>query len=125
MTHARDRGTPHEHAREGRGARAAPGRSAKNGRRSETCATEGAGEARAGAEVPCLVVGVADVEVPDAACCMAVAREYLGCFPLRAGEKPPRLPCADPAGRRDDSLLDVIPESPRQAYDVKKIISRI
>jgi len=78
-----------------------------------------------GSKVHCEISGVADLEVPDDASCMAVVREYLGYFPLRAGEKPPRLPCADPAGRRDDSLLDVIPESPRQAYDVKKIISRI
>jgi acetyl-CoA carboxylase carboxyltransferase component len=78
-----------------------------------------------GSKVHCEISGVADLEVPDDASCMAVVREYLGYFPLRAGEKPPRLPCGDPAGRRDDSLLEVIPDSPRQAYDVKKIISRI
>jgi acetyl-CoA carboxylase carboxyltransferase component len=71
------------------------------------------------------ISGVADLEVPDDAACMAVVREYLSYFPLRAGEKPPRRACADPADRREESLLEVIPDSPRQAYDVKKILSRI
>jgi acetyl-CoA carboxylase carboxyltransferase component len=82
-------------------------------------------EALGGSKIHTEVSGVADVEVPDDAACMAVVREYLSYFPLRAGEKPPRKECADPASRREDSLLDIVPDSGRQAYDVKKIISRI
>src|SRR6267143_1449053 len=52
-------------------------------------------------------------------------REYLSYFPSRCGEKPPRRTSSDPADRRDESLLDVVPENPRQAYDVHKVIGAI
>src|SRR5258706_8809810 len=47
-------------------------------------------EALGGSKVHTEVSGVADLEVPDDAACMAVVRESLSYFPLRAGEKPPR-----------------------------------
>jgi acetyl-CoA carboxylase carboxyltransferase component len=71
------------------------------------------------------VSGVADLECADDAACIAAVRDYLSYFPSRAGEKPPRKPCADPVDRRDEALLDVIPDNPRQAYDVHKVISGI
>jgi acetyl-CoA carboxylase carboxyltransferase component len=69
--------------------------------------------------------GNADLECADDPACIAAVREYLSFFPLRAGEKPPRRPTEDPADRRDEALLDIIPDNPRQAYDVKKVIARI
>jgi acetyl-CoA carboxylase carboxyltransferase component len=82
-------------------------------------------EALGGSKVHTEISGVADLECPDDAACIAAVREYLSYFPSRAGEKPPRRACSDPADRRDDALLDVIPDNPRQAYDVHQIISRI
>src|SRR5216684_4815939 len=78
-----------------------------------------------GSKVHTEVSGVADLECANDAACIAAVREYLSYFPSRAGEKPPRRACSDPADRRDDALLDVIPDNPRQAYDVHQIISRI
>src|SRR5947209_9397011 len=63
-------------------------------------------EALGGSKVHTEISGVADLEVPDDAACMAVVREYLSYFPLRAGEKPPRRVNTDPADRRDESVLD-------------------
>jgi acetyl-CoA carboxylase carboxyltransferase component len=71
------------------------------------------------------ISGCADLEVPDDAACLAAVREYLSYFPLRCGERPPRKPSSDPATRRDDALLDIIPDNPRQAYDVRKVIAAI
>jgi acetyl-CoA carboxylase carboxyltransferase component len=82
-------------------------------------------EALGGSKVHTEVSGVADLECADDAACIAAVREYLGFFPSRAGEKPPRRVSADPASRRDEELLDIIPESSRQAYDVHKIIAHI
>src|SRR5205085_8152385 len=82
-------------------------------------------EALGGSKVHTEVSGVADLEVPDDAACMAVVREYLSYFPLRAGEKPPRRACADPVDRREESLLDVVPDSGRQAYDMYEIVRRV
>ncbi len=82
-------------------------------------------EALGGSKVHTEVSGVADLECADDAACIAAVRDYLSYFPSRAGEKPPRKPCADPVDRRDEALLDVIPDNPRQAYDVHKVISGI
>jgi len=82
-------------------------------------------EALGGSKVHTEISGVADLECADDPACIAAIREYLSFFPSRAGEKPPRRASSDPASRRDEELLDVIPESTRQAYDVRKVIARI
>ena len=83
-------------------------------------------EALGGSKVHTEISGVADLECADDAACISAVREYLSFFPSRAGEKPPRRPCTDPASRRDEALLEAVPESARQAYDVRsKVIARI
>jgi acetyl-CoA carboxylase carboxyltransferase component len=82
-------------------------------------------EALGGSKVHTEISGVADLECKDDVECIAAVREYLGYFPSRAGEKPPRRVCTDPVNRADEALLDIIPDNPRQAYDVHKIIARI
>src|SRR4051812_28468118 len=76
-----------------------------------------------GSKVHTEVSGCADLELADDDACLAAVREYLGYFPLRCGEKPPRLPAADPADRREESLLDLVPDDPRKVYDVRKVIA--
>jgi acetyl-CoA carboxylase carboxyltransferase component len=82
-------------------------------------------EALGGSKVHTEVSGVADLEVATDADCLAAVREYLSYFPSRCGEKPPRQAPVDPADRRDENLLDVVPENPRQAYDVHKVIAAV
>lgn len=82
-------------------------------------------EALGGSKVHTEISGVADLEVANDEECLKAVREYLSYFPQRAGERPPRKPTGDPADRREESLLDVIPENPRGAYDVRKIIAKI
>src|SRR3989449_1995316 len=78
-----------------------------------------------GSKVHTEISGCADLEVEDDAACLAAVRKYLSFFPLRSGEKPPRRPSVDPVDRRDEALLDVIPDNPRQAYDVHKVIASV
>ena len=82
-------------------------------------------EALGGSKVHTEVSGVADLETASDADCLAAVREYLSYFPSRCGEKPPRRKTSDPADRRDEALLEVVPENPRQAYDVHKVIAAI
>src|SRR6266446_4011037 len=82
-------------------------------------------EALGGSKVHTEVSGVADLEAASDAECLAAVREYLSYFPSRAGEKPPRRPSSDPADRREESLFEVVPENPRQAYDVHKEVRAI
>jgi acetyl-CoA carboxylase carboxyltransferase component len=78
-----------------------------------------------GSKVHCETSGVGDVEVSDEPACIELIREYLSFFPQHCEEKPPVIPAADPIDRRDDALLDVLPESGRQAYDMYEIIRRV
>ncbi len=75
-----------------------------------------------GSKVHNEVSGVADAEYADDATCLEAIREYLSFFPSHCEEKPPRKPTTDPFDRRDDDLLKVVPESPRQAFDMHKVI---
>ncbi len=78
-----------------------------------------------GSKVHNEISGVADQEHPDDGACVAAVREYLSFFPSHSGERPPKRPCSDPIERGDESLLDVIPDNPRRAYDVHKVIEAI
>ncbi|HEX2266660.1 MAG TPA: carboxyl transferase domain-containing protein, partial [Actinomycetota bacterium] len=57
--------------------------------------------------------------------CLEVVRKYLGYFPSSNLEKPPITPSSDPADRRCEELYDIVPANPRQAYDVRKVITSI
>src|SRR3954470_12201566 len=82
-------------------------------------------EALGGSKVHTEVSGCADLELADDDACLAAVREYLGYFPLRSGEKPPRVATDDPPGRREESLLDLVPDDPRKVYDVRKVIAAV
>jgi acetyl-CoA carboxylase carboxyltransferase component len=75
-----------------------------------------------GSKVHTEVSGVADAEYPDDVACLSAIREYLSFFPSHCEERPPRRPTADPFDRRDEALLTVVPDSPRQAFDMHKVI---
>src|SRR5690349_17137295 len=78
-----------------------------------------------GSRVHCRKSGVGDLEVADDEECIARIREYLSYFPSHNAEAPPRRETADPIDRRDEALLDVLPESNRKPYDVEDVIRRI
>jgi acetyl-CoA carboxylase carboxyltransferase component len=75
-----------------------------------------------GSKVHCEVSGVGDLEVESDEACIAVVKEYLGYFPSHNQEPPPVIACDDPFDRREDALLTIMPDSPRRAYDVKRVI---
>jgi acetyl-CoA carboxylase carboxyltransferase component len=78
-----------------------------------------------GSRVHCRVSGVGDLEVADDEECIARIRQYLGFFPSHCEQAPPVRPVTDPVDRVDDALLDVLPASNRQPYDMYEVIRRI
>lgn len=78
-----------------------------------------------GSKVHCELSGVGDGEYPDDASCIAAVRTYLSYFPSHCEEAPPVVPCADPIERREESLLDLVPDSPRRAFDMYKVIKAV
>ncbi len=78
-----------------------------------------------GSKVHCEISGVGDLEVPDDRACLEAIKAYLSYFPSNNTEPPPVAPCDDPADRREEALLALVPDSPRRAYDVKKVIRAV
>lgn len=78
-----------------------------------------------GSKVHTTTSGVGDVEVESDAACIALVRKYLSFMPSHCEEGPPIVPCTDPVDRRDDALLKLLPENPRQAYDMYALIRSI
>jgi methylmalonyl-CoA decarboxylase subunit alpha len=78
-----------------------------------------------GSRVHCRTSGVGDLEVADDEECIARIKQYLGFFPSHCEQAPPVAPAGDPVDRMDDALLDVLPASNRQPYDMYDVVRRI
>jgi acetyl-CoA carboxylase carboxyltransferase component len=78
-----------------------------------------------GARVHCRVSGVGDLEVKDDAECIQAVKDYLSHFPPNCEEKPPLRETDDPDDRMSEALLDIVPESNRQPYDMYDVIREI
>ena len=78
-----------------------------------------------GSKVHCETSGVGDGEFANDAECIAAIKKYLSFFPSSCDELPPRKESSDPVDRREESLLDLLPDSPRKAYDMYKLIRAI
>lgn len=69
--------------------------------------------------------GVGNLEVPTDQECLVAVKKYLSFFPSSCDDAPPDLPVTDPIERREEALLDILPENPRRAYDMYKLIGAI
>jgi methylmalonyl-CoA decarboxylase subunit alpha len=69
--------------------------------------------------------GVGDLEVGSDEECIERIKQYLAYMPSHNQVAPPRLEPADPVDRKDEELLDVLPESNRKPYDMYEVIRRI
>jgi acetyl-CoA carboxylase carboxyltransferase component len=78
-----------------------------------------------GAKMHAEVSGCADSLAVDDEDCIAQLKAFLSYLPGNAGEQPPTLPCDDPVDRREESLLDVLPSSPKRTYDMYRVIRAI
>jgi len=80
-----------------------------------------------GSQVHTRVSGCADLEVATDDECLAAIRAYLSFFPSHCGERPPVVAwdAASEPSRLPDAVLDLIPENPKRAYDVKRVIEAL
>lgn len=78
-----------------------------------------------GSKVHCETSGVGDAEVASDAECIALVKRYLSYMPSSADQSPPTAACDDPIERRDESLLELLPENPRQTWDMYGLIRSI
>jgi acetyl-CoA carboxylase carboxyltransferase component len=78
-----------------------------------------------GSKIHSEVSGVGDGEFENDAACIAAVRGYLSYLPSNCDEPPPDAPCDDPVDRRDETLLDLLPESTRKPYDMYKLLRAV
>ncbi|WP_329051351.1 acyl-CoA carboxylase subunit beta [Amycolatopsis sp. NBC_01488] len=78
-----------------------------------------------GADVHAETSGVAAFAYDDEATCLADVRYLLSLLPANNNEAPPHVPTADPADRRTDRLLEVVPTDPARAYDICDVLAEI
>ena len=77
-----------------------------------------------GSKIHCEVSGVADLEVENDEACIQAIKDYLSYFPQNSEEFTPSHSPTAPE-RIDDSILEIIPENSRFAYDMKQVVHKI
>jgi acetyl-CoA carboxylase carboxyltransferase component len=78
-----------------------------------------------GAKVHCRKSGVGDLEVKDDEECIAAIKTYLSFFPANWEEKPPVREVSDPIDRKSEKLMEIVPDSSRQPYDMYEVIREV
>ncbi len=78
-----------------------------------------------GADVHGTASGVSHFTCDTEPECLQAMRELVGFLPLNNLDEPPLRPTNDPDDRRDEALLDVIPDSSSKPYDMHDVIRRV
>ncbi len=69
--------------------------------------------------------GVAHFIADDDEDCIDLLKELLSYLPQNNMEDPPFIPTQDDPGRTEPALNDLVPDNPREAYDIKDVIHLI
>jgi propionyl-CoA carboxylase beta chain len=78
-----------------------------------------------GADVHAGTSGVAHFIYDSELECLAAIRTLVSFLPSNNLDGPPHRVSADPADRRDEELLDVVPDNPTKPYDMHEVIRRV
>ena len=71
------------------------------------------------------ISGVAHFAYDSEPACIQAVRELFRYIPSNNLDDPPRGVATDPADRRDEALLDVVPDNPNKPYDMHDVIRRV
>jgi acetyl-CoA carboxylase carboxyltransferase component len=78
-----------------------------------------------GAQMAVDTVGTIDNAAENEEDCLGQVRRFPSYLPTNVWERPPVVRCEDPVDRCEDALADIIPHSPRQPYDMRKLIALV
>lgn len=78
-----------------------------------------------GARVHTSLSGVAHFAAQNEEEFALLVRHLLSFVPQNNMEKAPRVACTDPIDRKEDSLNEIIPDNPNQAYDMYEVIGAV
>ena len=69
--------------------------------------------------------GTIDNTAENEQACFAMIRRFLSYMPTNVWEVAPEVKCGDDPNRCEDELIDIVPRSPRQPYDMRKLVHMI
>jgi propionyl-CoA carboxylase beta chain len=69
--------------------------------------------------------GAVDNEAADEEDALAQLRRFLSYLPANVWEPPPIGPSSDPADRREEALLGIVPRDPRRTYDMRTVLGAV
>jgi propionyl-CoA carboxylase beta subunit len=78
-----------------------------------------------GADTHASVSGVAHFAFDSEVACLEAVRDLFRFIPSNNLADPPRGPGTDPRDRRDEALLDLVPDSPNRPYDMHDVIRHV
>ena len=78
-----------------------------------------------GADTHARTSGVAHFAFDSEPACLQAMRELFRFIPSNNLDDPPRGSGTDPRDRRDEDLLDVVPDNPNKPYDMHEVIKRV
>ncbi len=78
-----------------------------------------------GADTHASTSGVAHFAFDSEIQCLQAIRELFRFIPQNNLDGPPRAASQDPRDRRDDALLDIVPDHPNKPYDMHDVIRRV
>lgn len=78
-----------------------------------------------GSQVHCYQSGVGDAEAQDEPDAFRMMRKFLSYLPPNVWEAPPFVDTGDPADRREESLLSIVPRDRKRGYDMRRIIRAV
>src|SRR5947209_3989983 len=82
-------------------------------------------EALGGADTHAAVSGVAHFACDSEIACLQQIRDLFRFIPSNNLAEAPRGNGADPRDRRDEALLDIVPDNPNKPYDMHEVLRRI
>ncbi|MFN8572616.1 MAG: acyl-CoA carboxylase subunit beta [Gemmatimonadaceae bacterium] len=82
-------------------------------------------EALGGADTHAATSGVAHFACDSELQCLQMIRDVFRFIPQNNLADPPRGAGTDPRDRRDEALLDIVPDSPNKPYDMHDVIARV
>lgn len=78
-----------------------------------------------GIDMHAKTTGLVHLQSADERECLAHVRSVLAYLPQSAADAPPRAETTDAPDRETPAILDILPDSDRKGYDVKKIVREI
>ncbi len=91
----------------------------------EVCNEDCTGEELGGSMVHSQVSGVADFVSKSEQDCISQVQKLLGFLPASCFEKPPIVETGDDPYRTCEELVDIVPDSPKEAFDMRRIVRSI